>query len=245
MRTFTERRPEATNPAERVSVSGQLASMRHGSEAGIKWLALSLAVAVHVVFLLLNFPEMRQAVRPTPRGPVLIVRKYIPPPPEIPQPRRTVQQRKELTRRIPIPDPTPDEPEPIREPEPEVVVPPIPDDVEVLIGVPDPPAPVATRPMLAGVGGVTMPQLIPETKVPPLYPELARVARIEGRVVLQAVICTDGSVTDLEVLRCSHPKLGFEEAAVDAVRQWRYKPALLDGRPVEVYFTVLVDFELL
>jgi protein TonB len=176
---------------------------------------------------------------------VLIVRKYIPPPPPFERPERTVV-RKKLTRRVPVPDPTPDEPEPIREPEPEFIPPPLPDNIEVLIGVPEPPArPGIDSPRIAGAGGVTLPELIPDSKVSPYYPELARVARIEGRVILQAVICTDGSVSDLVVLRCSHPKLGFEESAIEAVSQWRYKSALLDGRPVAVYFTVLVDFDLL
>ncbi|HXV74769.1 MAG TPA: energy transducer TonB [Candidatus Polarisedimenticolaceae bacterium] len=222
-----------------------LALLDHGNEARLKWTALGIAIAIHLVLMLINFPEIRQAVQPRPQGPVLIVRKYIPPPPKLERPQRTVVRR-ELTRRIPIPDPTPDEPEPIREPEPDIVVPPLPEDVEVLIGVPEPPGPgPGEGPRIAGTGGVTMPALIPESKIAPQYPELARVARIEGRVILQAVICPDGSVSDLVVVRCSHPRLGFEEAAVDAVRQWRYTPATLDGRPVSVYFTVLVDFELL
>ena len=64
---------------------------------------------------------------------------------------------------MPIPDPTPDEPEPIREPEPEIIDDPIPPDVEILIGTPEPPPP--SGPLLAGVGDVTNPTLIDESKV--------------------------------------------------------------------------------
>ncbi len=46
------------------------------------------------------------------------------------------------------------------------------------------------------------------------------------------------------MIRCNKPGLGFEEAAIDAVRQWRYKPALKDGQPLDVYFTIVVDFSL-
>ena len=53
------------------------------------------------------------------------------------------------------------------------------------------------------------------------------------------------AVGDLELLRCDRPDLGFEAAAMAAVRQWRYVPARLDGRPVDVYFTVFVSFDLL
>ena len=49
---------------------------------------------------------------------------------------------------------------------------------------------------------------------------------------------------DLKVLRCTRANFGFEETAVEAVRQWRYRPAMLDGRPVDVFFTVFVDFDL-
>jgi protein TonB len=143
---------------------------------------------------------------------------------------------------VPIPDPTPDEPEPIREPEPEEDPEPLPPDVEFIIGVPEPPPP--SGPLLAGVGDVTNPILIPESKIEPEYPELARVARLEGNVILQAIIHDDGTVGDIEILRCNRPNMGFEDSAVEAVSQWRYKPALQNGKPVEVYFTVFVEFKL-
>jgi len=108
--------------------------------------------------------------------------------------------------------------------------------------VPEPPP--ASGPLIAGTGDVTNPELIAESKIEPEYPELARVARLEGNVILQAIIKADGTVGDVEVLRTNRPSMGFEEAAIEAVRQWRYKPALQNGNPVEVYFTVFVDFKL-
>jgi TonB family protein len=105
-------------------------------------------------------------------------------------------------------------------------------------------APPSSGPLLAGVGNVTNPVLIPESKLEPEYPELARVARLEGNVILQAIIHADGTVGDVEVLRTNRPNMGFEDAAVEAVRQWRYQPAMQNGRPVEVYFTVFVEFKL-
>jgi len=83
-------------------------------------------------------------------------------------------------------------------------------------------------------------------KVEPEYPELARVVRLEGFVVLQAEIGTDGAVTVVEVLHTSRPHMGFEEAAIAAVSRWRYEPARwrVDGEPVEVYFTIYVAFKL-
>ncbi len=95
-------------------------------------------------------------------------------------------------------------------------------------------------PLIPGIHGVTQPEL--ETKVQPDYPEMARLARTSGRVILQAVIQPDGSVGEIQVLRCNRPNLGFEEAAIGAVKQWRYRPATQNGRPVAVYFTVMVEF---
>ncbi|MGC2324136.1 MAG: energy transducer TonB [Terriglobales bacterium] len=76
-------------------------------------------------------------------------------------------------------------------------------------------------------------------KVEPLYPVLARNARVQGQVVLTAIISKEGAIQELHVLS-GHPLL--VPAALDAVRQWRYKPYLLNGEPVEVETTVTVNF---
>lgn len=81
-------------------------------------------------------------------------------------------------------------------------------------------------------------------KVKPAYPEEARSAGVQGEVVLDAVIGTDGKVLSLRVLNTEvDPALAM--SAVEAVRQWRYKPTLLDGSPVEVNTTVTVKYSLL
>jgi protein TonB len=214
-------------------------AMFHTGDGKVFGYAFLIALTVHIVVLLINFPEFKKATITKKASNVIVVRKYVPPPPEI---KRQQVVRKKLTRKVPIPDPTPDEPEPIREPEPEIEPEPLPPDVEFVIGVPEPPPP--SGPLLAGVGNVSNPILIPESKVDPEYPELARVARLEGNVILQAIIHDDGTVGEIEVLRTNRPNMGFEEAAMEAVSQWRYKPALQNGRPVEVYFTVFVNFTL-
>jgi protein TonB len=212
--------------------------MFHGGETKIKAIALGIAFVLHLVVMVVNFPEFK-TIRQERKENVLIVKKYVPPPPKVE--RKQIVKRR-FTRKVPIPDPTPDEPEPIREPEPEILPEPIPPDVDVLIGVPEPPP--ASGPLLAGAEGVTLPELIPESKIKPDYPELARVARIEGRVILQAIVLKDGSVGELEILSCNRPGMGFEESAVAAVAKWRYRPAMQGSKPVDVYFTVRVDFEL-
>lgn len=77
--------------------------------------------------------------------------------------------------------------------------------------------------------------------VAPTYPDLARDARVEGVVVIECRIDTEGLVADARVLR-GHPLL--DDAALDAVRQWRYRPTLLNGQPVSVIMNVTVRFTL-
>lgn len=78
-------------------------------------------------------------------------------------------------------------------------------------------------------------------QVNPQYPQLARQARVEGRVVLQATIGKDGTVQNLHLIS-GHPML--VQAAMDAVSRWRYKPYYLNGDPVEVDTTINVNFRL-
>jgi TonB family protein len=78
-------------------------------------------------------------------------------------------------------------------------------------------------------------------KVQPEYPELARMARIQGTVCLNGVISKDGDVTEVHVIS-GHPALA--RAAMDLVKQWKYRPYVLDGRPVEVETQVTVNFTL-
>lgn len=77
--------------------------------------------------------------------------------------------------------------------------------------------------------------------VPPVYPAVAVAARIQGSVVMEALVDVGGKVTQVDVLEGD--KL-FIEAALEAVRQWAYSPTLLDGIPVPVIVTVTVNFEL-
>ena len=78
-------------------------------------------------------------------------------------------------------------------------------------------------------------------KVEPMYPALARTARIQGPVELRAIISKEGTIEKLQVLS-GHPMLS--QAAVEAVRQWRYRPYILNGQPVEVETQVTVNFVL-
>lgn len=81
-----------------------------------------------------------------------------------------------------------------------------------------------------------------ETKVNPTYPPSAKAAGIQGTVVLDATITKEGVPVDLRVV--SSPSDDLTQASLDAVRQWRYKPVLLNGEPVEVETTININFTL-
>ncbi len=78
-------------------------------------------------------------------------------------------------------------------------------------------------------------------KITPVYPPIAKAARVSGTVILQATISKSGTIENLHVI--SGPAM-LQQSAMDAVKQWRYKPYLLNGEPVEVETTVNVIFSL-
>jgi TonB family protein len=79
----------------------------------------------------------------------------------------------------------------------------------------------------------TPPRVILKSQKAPLYPPAAEAARFEGRVYLELMVKADGSVGDVRVIECTHPRIGFEEASIKAVKQWRFEPANLDGELVD------------
>jgi len=98
---------------------------------------------------------------------------------------------------------------------------------------------IATPQRVRVSSGVSTGMLV--RKVPPAYPPLARQARIQGTVILQATISKEGAIENLQLIS-GHPMLA--PAAIEAVKQWKYKPYLLNGEPVEVETQVQVNFTL-
>jgi len=99
---------------------------------------------------------------------------------------------------------------------------------------------VAPPPLRVG-GVISQAQLISQVK--PVYPPAARAAGLQGDVLIHAILGKDGSVMDPAVIsRGVDPELA--QAALDAVRQWRYRPAMLNGQPVEVVTEIGVSFSL-
>jgi protein TonB len=87
--------------------------------------------------------------------------------------------------------------------------------------------------------GVTQGMVI--SKIEPTYPKIALSARVTGVVLVKAIISREGTITELQVIK-GHPIL--VPAAIDAVKQWRYRPYLLNGAPVEVETYISVTFQI-
>lgn len=182
--------------------------------------ALVAALALHAVVLVARVPNWGpDPVRvDAPMEEPMKIQFLTPVPPKAP-PKPPEPEKK----RIPKPDPTPEKPEPIKEaPPPAPEVPP---------GPPEPPAQTGPVRVAPGQG----PGLI--KKVEPIYPPIARSARMEGTVAVDAIILKDGTVSDVKILSSSNPM--FNQSVIDAVRQWRYTPGNQD-----VVLTVTVNFTL-
>jgi protein TonB len=183
--------------------------------------ALAAALVLHAAVLIARMPDWGpEPVRvDAPVEQAMKVQFLTPAPPKAP-PKPPEPEKK----KIPRPDPTPDKPEPRKE-----APPPAPPDTP-----PGPPAPPAqTGPVRVAPG--QGPGLV--KKVEPIYPPIARSARLEGSVVVDAVILKDGTVSEVKVLNSSNRM--FDQACIDAVRQWRFTPGSQD-----VVLTVTVNFTL-
>ncbi len=200
-------------------------------------LGIAAAVVVHLGALLVVLPAPEPPLVAA-SGPPKVYRVQ---PVRFQQPKAKVQPAvpdPPKARRVPVPDPTPEDPEPVEREDAVLDPAEIPrvgtDEITVF---PDaPPGPGLD--VIDVTGDVQPPVRVfaPD----PVYPEPARQARVEGVVVLQAIIDTVGRVADLKVLK-GLPS-GLTEAAVDAVSQWRFEPATLEGRPVAVRYLVTVSF---
>lgn len=105
--------------------------------------------------------------------------------------------------------------------------------------VPTNPPPSGDGPFSVG-GDVKAPVLI--SRVEPIYTEEARKANISGIVIAQAMIDKSGDVRDVKIFKPL--PFGLDQAAIDALRQWKYRPGTLNGQPVDVLFNVVINFDL-
>ena len=228
--------------------------LRTGDAAGRRqrhWSLLPLSIAGHaaIVMALLFSPLVSGVELPAVASPLAdFMPVVVPTPPPPPGPPTDVPPRDVGA---PIEAPTTITPEtdaPTREPVPGGIpdgpgvgaAQPLLGDLGTTATVLVPPPPPVPVPKIVRVGGVIRePRKL--VHVAPVYPEIARLSRVQGHVTMEAVLDATGKVESVRVLS-SQPLL--EEAAVRAVRQWRYTPTELNGVPVPVLMTITVRFSL-
>jgi periplasmic protein TonB len=222
-----------------------------------KAISLPVSLTLHIIVLgaLIGASIWFVEDVPEPPIPVTFYAAAPPPPPPPPAAPKAAPKPAEVQKPVPVrstemvaPTVMPEKiPEPLSAPEPESSGEGVEGGVEggvpggVLGGVVGGTGPGTGEGEPLRVGGdVKPPQVI--SKAEPTYPEAARKARMEGVVILEAIITAQGNVEDVKVLKSVNPLL--DASAVRAVSQWRYKPATLNGRAVRVYLTVTITFNL-
>ena len=218
-----------------------------------QWYTVPVSILVHTVLIaaLVVIPLLASDILPTPQSVMAFVAVPPSPPPPPPPPPPPAAPQPETPQVDINPEAAPIEAPPEVKPEP-------------------PPRPVAGRFGVVGgvaggipggsvggvAGGIAAPppppqepirvggKIKPPTKihnVDPIYPPIAQSARVSGVVIIEATIGVDGSVTDARVIR---PVALLDQAALEAVRQWKFTPTLLNGTAVPVIMTVTVNFTL-
>lgn len=175
-------------------------------------------------------PERPEPVRVMPE--VRVQPERVPPTPEIPPPMKP---------RVPVPVPEHMAPEPVAGPDHLALDTDFePPDIGVFsIPIPEPPPAVSQGPI--SVRG----EVVPPVRIAgpdPRYTEIARRVRVEGLVIVEAIVSERGSVENVKLVQ----GLGFglDEAAMQAIRTWRFEPATLHGEPVAVYYSLTVNFSI-
>lgn len=209
-------------------------------------LVLSILAHLAAITAVIVVPLVATDVLPQPRRAVefITVRpiEIVPPPPPAQRPIQP-QPPQSSPDAAPIDVPIGVAPEPDAPPPPPVSLGPstiegVPILGDVVDATPLPPPPTDRAPVRVG-GTISRPERI--HYVAPAYPPLARTARVEGTVILEAVLDTAGRVREARILR-SVPLL--DAAALEAVQQWQFTPTLLNGEPVPVVLSVTVVFSL-
>lgn len=206
----------------------------------LRW-ALIGAALFHALLFFVHFPDLTGPVQVTAaaKEKAYVVRQVRFRPPQA-APKQEIPDRKR--KKIPMPDPTPHEPEPVREmtvdlPEMDLDLP----VGELNLEIPEgPPAPGAALGAVHVGGDVVAPEKIHAPR--PGYTEEARQARIQGMVLIQLVVDAEGKVRDAEIIKGL--PMGLDQNALETVRQWTFKPATREGKPVPVYYNVTVSFSL-
>ncbi len=208
-------------------------------------LALLASIIIHILILYLIFPSSgKNLSQQKNKRKYIVIKDFYKLPKKIKKKR--IRKKSPIPKKVNInviPDPTPNEPEIIPEENSQIDLEPeeiFPRDTEIIFKPPENPPSLGTKGPIFVKGDVIPPVCI--KKVKPKYPEVAKRAKIEGIVIIQAIINKEGKVVSARVIKGLGKALN--EAALEAVYKWEFTPATLNGVPVDVYFNLTVVFKL-
>lgn len=199
--------------------------------------AILLAIIIHIMILYLppiaQFDSHRSWEKDS-RSFIQMQRYKPPPPPKEEKPEEQVVKKKKQVLAKPIPQQEMVDLDNLTIED---------DDIELVYNIDDidfdEPEALPDGPLRVG-GDVKAPKLV--NRIDPKYPEIARKARIQGIVILEAIINKQGDVTDVKVLKSLNSLC--DQAAMEAARQWKFEPGTQNDIPVDVVMTLTVQFQL-
>jgi protein TonB len=222
-----------------------------GRRRRLSVLPVSIAIHAIVLTIFLVSPWIVEGEMPAVDSPLKphYLPTVPPPPPPAPPPTPTATAPKPTLPPIAAPDTIVDEttPPPADSVVGSIDTPGVNSGGSVLVGLSEPttvvlpaPPPAPVPPKMVTIGGaIREPKKV--VHVAPVYPEIARLSRLEGKVTMEAILDATGRVESVRVIGATPL---FEDAAVRAVKQWRYSPTQLNGVPVPVLMTITVVFTL-
>lgn len=228
-----------TTSANPSPAAGSVAAyLEHDGEHGrLLRAALAVAIMLHVVAFAVNWPALSgpdTAAQESARATVFVVRNVL-----FQRPPLTTELPKPPAEPVPIPDPDPNSPEILPTAEPAVTE--VPDLGDAVLGdVAIPAAPPPEHRIVEAITDIAPPKVT--YRVQPVYTRVAIAVGFQGKAIVQLLIDEQGQVASAELLH--DPGLGLGENALAAVRQWRFEPSTLNGRPVSVMYRVTVWFRL-
>ncbi|MBN1355503.1 energy transducer TonB [bacterium] len=199
------------------------------------WMVI-LAIIFHLFILYLIIPDFKSTRKwqETQNTFIQMTRYKPPPPPKEEKVEEKVKQKKKKVLAKPIPEPEIDDSEPVIIDDTDVELVFDADDIEF-----DAPEPPPEGPLRVG-GDVKAPTLL--KRIDPVYPDIARRTRIQGMVILEAIITKEGRVQDVKVVKSLNSFC--DQAAIEAVMQWMFEPGTQNDIPVDVIMNLTVIFKL-
>ncbi len=209
--------------------------VKHKDRITMDWMIL-LAIIFHLAVLHVIIPEFSSQKKWAGKDTKFIdmARFKPPPPPEEKKPEEIKKKKKKKVLAKPIPQKIDDEVDPMELEDEDIELVYDSDDIDF-----DEPEAPPEGPLRVG-GDVNAPVIV--KRVDPIYPDIARRTRIQGLVILEAIINKDGEVVDVKVLKSLNSFC--DDAAVEAAKQWIFEPGTQNDIPVDVVMTLTVQFRL-